>query len=321
MPNEASITLKEGIPWNLVRCPICQSEVIYEEGMVVCKEPKCQKRYPVIDGIPILINEESSIFSFKDFSTEKSTFFKKRSRLFEWLNRNGPSISHNIAAKQNYRKLTALALEEKSSARILVIGGSIAGQGFEILSGNRALELVETDVSFGPRVKIVCDGHDLPFVNGSFDVVIVQAVLEHVVDPFRCVSEIVRVLKVDGLVYAETPFMQQVHGGSYDFMRFTKRGHRRLFREFDEIQSGMTGGPGMALAWSLQYFFRAIGAKFGMKNVFIAFARFTSFYLKYFDYFLNSCNEANDAASGFYFIGKKSSNILKDGILVNLYSE
>ena len=53
-------------------------------------------------------------------------------------------------------------------------------------------------------------------------------------------KEIYRVLKSDGIVYIETPFMQQVHGGKYDFTRFTYLGHRRLFARFQEIESGIS---------------------------------------------------------------------------------
>ena len=80
---------------------------------------------------------------------------------------------------------------------------------------------------------LICDANDIPFENGSFDGVVLQAALEHVADPYRCVEETHRVLKEKGLVYAETAFMQQVHGGRYDFTRFTRLGHRRLFRRFD----------------------------------------------------------------------------------------
>ena len=34
-----------------------------------------------------------------------------------------------------------------------------------------------------------------------------------------------------------------MHIGAYDFTRFTPLGHRRLFRWFDELASGMQGGP------------------------------------------------------------------------------
>jgi SAM-dependent methyltransferase len=179
--------------------------------------------------------------------------------------------------------------------------------------------LVETDISPGPRTVLVCDAHHLPFQNESFDGVIVQAVLEHVFDPNRCVEEIHRVLKMNAVVYAETPFIQQVHEGRYDFTRFTHLGHRRLFRRFTELESGAACGPGMALAWSYQYFLLSFAESRIIRNAFLVFARLTSFYLKYFDYFLIKKRGALDAASSYYFLGEKSDHTLSDEKLLAHY--
>ena len=78
----------------------------------------------------------------------------------------------------------------------------------------------------------------------SCDAVVVQAVLEHVLDPQVVVDEINRVLKPGGLVYAETPFMQQVHAGRYDFSRYSDAGHRWLFRQFEEVDRGLSAALG-----------------------------------------------------------------------------
>ena len=115
------------------------------------------------------------------------------------------------------------------------------------------------DVSFAPKTKLIADGHDIPFEDNTFDCVIIQAVLEHVLDPVRCVDEIHRVLKMTGIVYSETPFIQQVHMQQYDFTRFTYLGHRRLFRKFIEIEHEPLMGPGTALAWSYTHFLRSFG--------------------------------------------------------------
>ena len=130
-----------------------------------------------------------------------------------------------------------------------------------VLGEYPSIRVVESDVELGPRPAVLFDAHDIPFEDGSFDGVIAQAVLEHVADPYRCVAEIHRVLKPGGVVYAETPFMQQVHEGAYDFTRFTHLGHRRLFRDFSEVASGVACGPGMALAWSWQYFLMSLAGR------------------------------------------------------------
>ena len=130
------------------------------------------------------------------------------------------------------------------------------------------------------------DAHDIPFEEATFDGVIVQAVLEHVADPHRCVEQIHRVLKTGGVVYADTPFMQQVHAGGHDFTRFTHVGQRRLFRKFEEVSSGASCGPAMALAWAYQYFLLSFVRSKTARRAAIAFARVTGFWLKYLDHYL-----------------------------------
>jgi len=49
------------------------------------------------------------------------------------------------------------------------------------------------------------------------------------------------------------------------------------------------------------------------------FASITSFYFKYFDYYLIDRPGTFDAASGYYFIGQKSNQILSDQELIKLY--
>lgn len=303
-----------------LRCPICRARLSARDERLACTALGCGAVFPVIDGVPILLNERASVFAIDDFVSRRNTTFNLgKGRLRTALGRRIPSISRNVKAERNYARLTELLVSAASTPKVLVIGGSIQGQGTAALTDNRAVELVETDVSFGPRTQLVCDGHDIPFADATFDGVIVQAVLEHVVDPGRCVAEIYRVLKPQGLVYAETPFMQQVHGGRYDFTRFTHLGHRRLFRQFDEVESGAVCGPGMALAWAYQYFLLSFTTSGGLRRLLRVFASFTAFWLKYFDGYLIDKPGALDAASGYYFIGRKSEQVLSDRELLNLY--
>jgi SAM-dependent methyltransferase len=299
-----------------IRLNVASEQLVYANS-------ECGGRFPVIDGVPILLNEKRSVFSADDFARRRNTTFnlpqrsleKMLLRLFDLL----PSIGHSVGAKRNYAKFGDLLLSQTTTPHVLVVGGSIRGEGIEILASNRSFELLATDVSFGPLTTLICDAHDLPFEDEALDGVIVQAVLEHVVDPYRCLEEIHRVLKKRGLVYAETPFMQQVHMGRYDFTRFTHSGHRRLFRRFGEIASGPICGPGMALAWSYQYFLLSFTNSRPLRALIRAFAALTSFYLKYFDYYLIDKTAAFDAASGCYFMGRKEGHMLSDRELIGYY--
>jgi ubiquinone/menaquinone biosynthesis C-methylase UbiE/uncharacterized protein YbaR (Trm112 family) len=303
-----------------LRCPICLTSFDGHEGELQCLNESCKTTFPFVEDIPILINEKNSIFSISDFTAQKQTTLElKKNNIRDLVSRLLPNIDENKKAKQNYALFTELLLQECSSPKVLVIGCGNLGKGLELLVKEGNIQLIETDVSLGDRTAIICDAHDLPFDDESFDGVIIQAVLEHVVDPYRCVDEISRVLKFRGVVYAETPFMQQVHMGRFDFTRFTHLGHRRLFRKFVEIESGAVGGPGMALAWSYQYFLLSFTKSQFLRSAIKLFTRLTSFYLQHFDNYLINQSGAFDAASGYYFLGQKDGTILSDRELIKLY--
>jgi SAM-dependent methyltransferase len=302
----------------LLRCPVCGAGLAAEGTALLCINPECGARYPVVDGIPILIDEKRSVFSFSDFEERRTTFFQRESALKRLARRWLPSISWNPGARRRYKQFIDELRHLVSRPRILIVGGSAPGMGIDDLLAADQFELVETDVSFGPRTAVVCDGHALPFDPCIFDGVVIQAVLEHVVDPARCVEEIRRVLRPEGVVYAETAFMQQVHGGAYDFSRVTPIGHRRLFHGFAEISSGACCGPGMALGWSVQFFLLSTSRNESIRSAIKVACALTLFWLKYLDLFLKG-PAAMDAASGLFFMGKKSPSLLSDKELIKLY--
>ena len=306
-----------------LRCPVCQARLQLADDVCLCTRPDCAIPFPMVDGVPILLNETHSIFSIDDFIHRRDTTFHSHGstveEIVQGVLRRLPALSGSIGAERNYARFADALLKRTTAPKVLVVGGSVLGQGMERFVTNPAFELIGTDVALGPLTSVVCDAHDIPFDDGSFDGVVAQAVLEHVVDPYRCVSEIHRVLSADGLVYAETPFMQQVHMGRYDFTRFTHSGHRRLFRDFDEIASGPIGGPGMALAWSWEYFLLSFATSRVSRAVVRAFASLTAFYLKYLDHYLVHKSPSFDAASGFYFMGSKAERRLCDRELLRYY--
>jgi SAM-dependent methyltransferase len=295
----------------ILSCPRCKG-VLYE---FACEN--CQLNFPIVNDTPILINDENSLFKIADFVESRPTTYKKTSNLKQNLKRLIPSISLGLKTKENLQNFFSQIIND--NAKVLIIGGAVAGNGFDFNKIPANITLVETDVAFGDRTKLVCDAHDLPFQNQTFDGVIIQAVLEHILEPNICVTEIYRILKNDGLVYSETPFMQQVHLGKYDFTRFTHLGHRRLFRQFSEIESGAICGTAMALAWSYCYFLQSFFTNKTLGQIAFAFGSLTCFWLIYLDYFLINKPTIYDAASSYYFLGKKSSRVLSDEDLIAQY--
>ncbi len=302
-----------------LRCPQCRCALEEAADAFHCSGEACRARYPIVDGVPVLINESNSLFSNSDFASRRGTTHPRPPRIERAFSKVIPILGKNLRAEDVCGRLVELLDREPGAARVLVVGCGESGAGSRALLFSPNVEVVQTDVSLGDAVQLVCDAHDLPFADGYFDAVVTQAVLEHVVDAQRCAAEIARVVRLGGFVYSDTPFMQQVHGGPYDFARFTHLGHRRLFRCFEEIESGATAGAGTALAWSYQYFLLSFVegrvARYGVK----AFARLTAFWLRYLDRLMLEKPGSFDAASGYYFLGRKSAATLSDRELIKLY--
>lgn len=74
-------------------------------------------------------------------------------------------------------------------------------------------------------------GEVLPFKNNSFDALISLAVLEHVKDPWRCVSEILRELKPGGEIICCVSFLQPFHGYPHYYYNMTAQGLKNIFDE------------------------------------------------------------------------------------------
>ena len=279
--------------------------------------------FPIVDGTPILINEENSVFLVSDFQAGRVTTMDLRDeserldtstkRLKRRLNKLILDKSRSIT---DFSAQTALdeILRSQPCAKILIVGA-----GDDRFTIEDKANIVYTDVALAPDTHVVADSHDIPFVDGVFDAIFAVAVLEHVADPYRCVDEFRRVLKPNGLVYAVTPFMQQVHMGQYDFTRFTAVGHRRLFHWFDEVRSGIANGPGMALSWSIEYLLSSFSERPFTRSMLRIAGRFFSWPFLQLDRVLSRKAGSYDCASAFYFFGKLRESPVTDREIVSEY--
>lgn len=303
--------------WKLVRCPRCRGSLARNSNGSTCAV--CNSTYPFVGSIPILIDDERSVFRQADFLQGKETYLRKPPRFQDAAVAILPKITPTHNTKPHYARFAKLLAARKEASTVLVVGSGIIGDGMEELVDHPDIRLVDSDASIAPRTQVVCDAQQLPFADESFDGVVSQWVIEHLADPFAAASEMERVLKPGGLVYAAGAFMQQVHGGRYDFYRFTHLGLRRMFRNFEDLESGAVLGPGTALAWAWEYFLLSFTTNRPMRILIKAFVRLTTFWPKYFDAWLIKTSGGLDAASGVYFLGRKGDTSITDRDLVDGY--
>lgn len=76
------------------------------------------------------------------------------------------------------------------------------------------------------RPQVFCDAAQLPFVDATFETVLLLDTLEHISSPDQAVLEAARVLKRDGKLLIAIPFCYPVHDAPHDYQRFTESGLR-----------------------------------------------------------------------------------------------
>ena len=299
-------------------CPCIQKSSLIEMGHgLVCADSTCphsEKQYcfPVIGGWPVLISElrcdtVCSAQNINSYVARGSVKFAGLKKLIS---------GDSQVTKRNCSRFVEELHKNTSLSKVLVIGSGEKGLGTDALWNCSGVEIHGIDIYASDSTDAVCDAHYLPFADQSYDGVWIQAVLEHVVEPNVVVGEIYRVLKEGGVVYAETPFMQQVHEGAYDFTRFTVVGHRFLFRKFEAIDFGGMMGAETVLAWAIRYFVWALTRSRKVARVFgVCF----NFLLRPFSGLMSKAS-LFDASSGVFFMGrKKSGHEVSHKELVSLY--
>lgn len=290
-------------------CPACCAPLDVRPDSAWLPCGGCGARYPIEDGVPILLMNYSG--STRTFAWDRPSSLASIQRLplvGRLLRRlaTPPGSIINVAARENYGRLQQL-LSTVPEPQLLYVGGAHGlGYGSEALGAELLQSAVISDISLLPGVDVVADGHRLPFVDERFDGVVVQAVLQYTERPQAVVDEIRRILRTGGYVYSEVPFLQGYCPG-HDYHRFTREGLEYLFRDYQRVQLGMANGPASTFSHVAPYFLASLFSfnSGGLYKLWFTAFRWIFAPVRYLDWILKDYDHAPEIASGFYFLGRK----------------
>ncbi|MET7484939.1 class I SAM-dependent methyltransferase [Streptomyces sp. NPDC005538] len=305
----------------LLVCPLCRSPLRTEPEGLSCTAPDCpchaSLSFPVAGRWPVLVDFERSVVDRAETTAAAARPDAGGPRPAGLVHRLPAALRlvwkpHNHVAARNIDLL--LRALPGPAPTLLVVGGATVGNGVGAVYRDPRVQVIGFDIAPSPVTQFIADAHRIPLATASVDAVLAQAVLEHVLDPPLVVAEIHRVLKSGGLVYAETPFLQQVHAGAHDFTRYTASGHRYLFRRFEELAAGPVAGPGTQFLWSTDHLVRGLTrsplAGRGVRGLLC--------WLRVLDR-LVPAGYAEDDASAVYFLGRKAERELTAEEIIAYY--
>jgi SAM-dependent methyltransferase len=110
-------------------------------------------------------------------------------------------------------------------------------------------------------IDIFYDGVNFPFMQNTFDCLLVNQVLEHVFNPNDFLLECNRVLKKDGLMLITVPFLWDEHEQPFDFGRYSSFGIKSILEKanFEIVNSEKTLNDFRAvITVIILYFYKSI---------------------------------------------------------------
>jgi uncharacterized protein YbaR (Trm112 family)/SAM-dependent methyltransferase len=299
----------------ILACPTCRGPL--SPGGLSCL--KCGAIFEERDGIPILLDEESrhEIVRFyqgrwnADRVEREPPPTSTRERLQHWFT-HPPSRKIGDVTVPNLQKVWRLLVETESKPRVLTVGKlkpRINRQQIDEFPEIRALETasIRLDIKSGPGVDVVGDGHKLPFLDNSVDAVLALTTLKHLRNPFTFVSEVHRVLKPGGLVYAQCVLFDPYHRWPGDYVHFTTSGIVQLFSQFEAVETGVNTGPSYTMFKLVPYYLACL-LSFNSKALYGLVLHTSAWALspiRYLDYFLLDNPWRDFVAFSNYFLGRK----------------
>ncbi len=197
-------------------CPTCNGELILQSGNeetiilndnLICK--LCKKIYPIIDGIPRLIDKLGTMKTTKESFSEEWKF-----RSYGFFEKK---LSSGYSKEDRYKKVLEKLDVNKNNLKqklFLDAGCGDGEYGSEIAKNNPQTLVFLTDISEGVKytrekiknfensIVIQCDLLKPPFKNNTFDFIWSDGVLHHTPNTFSAFSSVEKLLKKGGKFYA-----------------------------------------------------------------------------------------------------------------------
>lgn len=282
-------------------CPVCHGDLQRGPKQWQCRQ--CGRSYPQVGDSWLLLPAEHPLHALYAAGGPPPPPRTWKGRLRELL----PTPEERLWTRRSRRAIARLLQEaEPDDPERVVLN---LGAGLERVF-RQAFAPYHSLIRFGlphsGHVDVIADAQQLPFRDGSVDLLLSSSVLEHVADPERAVAEMGRVLKATGKVYAEIPFLRAYHMAPHDYQRYTISGIETLFGRHGLAceEKGICSGPFTTAALLLRDAIFLLTPSRPLKMAMRTLFSWLVQPFKYLDWLCEDATWARHLACNVYYVGR-----------------
>jgi len=187
-------------------CPKCGEDLVSQAQSLDCL--RCQKHFPIVDGIPIFHNHNDVSHWDVNIANDKWNEFYKG---FDWEGGRESYSQSNLP--YIYRHM-----DFKKNDYFLEIGGGPSYLSFDVTGKVKVVVIVDFDLDilklakayfekYNKKAYFVCANvNQLPFKRNTFDSSVGIGVIEHTERVLQTVEELEKVTKKGGYTFQTVPF-------------------------------------------------------------------------------------------------------------------
>ena len=198
------MTLEELVKRSMLIFPFTKNRIIYDDknNLVTTDNIKveCINQNPIL--IPKKIPNDILEYKLKDIIKNPSSFFQYQ--ILSLIKGNGEIIGVNantnsIPYKKHLFRIKRFLKSAKGS--FLDVGCDMVINSSKIIPESSTYLGIDPFIHKSNEFKIFGIGEALPFVDNSFDNILFNASLDHILDYYEAISEAARVLKQSGSLF------------------------------------------------------------------------------------------------------------------------
>lgn len=189
-----------------VFCPICRHELLLKKENLLCKG--CKRKFTIDNGIPVLIDLKNA----PNYLAHQISYFEKEDKtrpkyiLDEWQKSYLKRFYDNVAVNNQSLVLDIGTGSGYMAVELAKRGAIVISSDLTIAQLHKLAKVIKGNKLENRLFPVCCSAELLPFKTNIADVVIENALLEHLPKEKDAIEEITRVCKKNASVMISVPF-------------------------------------------------------------------------------------------------------------------